>query len=165
MTFLPNDYEAPKPSGGAYTKCLKGETVLRFLGDPIVGYEWWESMHGTEKPVRVSNFDEIRDAQATQKAKHFWACCVWNYEANSVQIWQINQRTIQEAIMGLINDADWGDPREYDLKITRTGESLETKYTVSPKPKKDLPEAAKFEFELMNIKLEKLLTGEDPFES
>jgi hypothetical protein len=67
--------------------------------------------------------------------------------------------------MNLINDADWGDPREYDLKITRTGESLETKYTVSPKPKKELPEAAKFEFELMNIKLEKLLTGEDPFES
>ena len=75
----------------------------------------------------------------------------------SVQIWQINQRTIQEAIMNLINDADWGDPREYDLKITRTGDaSLETKYTVSPKPKKELPEAAKFEFELMNIKLEKL---------
>lgn len=67
--------------------------------------------------------------------------------------------------MNLINDADWGDPREYDLKITRTGDALETKYTVSPKPKKDLPEAAKFEFELMNIKLEKLLTGEDPFES
>jgi hypothetical protein len=42
---------------------------------------------------------------------------------------------------------------------------LETKYAVSPKPKKDLPEAAKFEFELMNIKLEKLLTGDDPFES
>jgi hypothetical protein len=165
MTFLPNDYQAPKPSGGGYTKCLKGDTILRFLGDPITGYEWWESIHGTEKPVRVSNFDEIRDAQATQKAKHFWACAVWNYEANSVQIWQINQRTIQEAIMNLINDADWGDPREYDLKITRTGESLETKYTVSPKPKKELPEAAKFEFELMNIKLDKLITGEDPFES
>jgi hypothetical protein len=118
------------------------------------------------KPVRVSNYDEIyRDEHATQKAKHFWACAVWNYEANSVQIWQINQRTIQEAIMNLINDADWGDPREYDLKITRTGDALETKYTVSPKPKKELPEAAKFEFELMNIKLEKLLTGEDPFES
>jgi hypothetical protein len=122
-------------------------------------------MHGTEKPVRVSNFDEIRDAQATQKAKHFWACAVWNYEANSVQIWQINQRTIQEAIMGFINDVDWGDPRFYDIKIIRTGDGLETKYAVSPKPKKDLPEAAKFEFELMNIKLEKLLTGDDPFES
>ena len=67
--------------------------------------------------------------------------------------------------MGLINDTDWGDPREYDIKILRTGDGLETKYTVSPKPKKDLPEAAKFEYDLMNIKLEKLLTGEDPFES
>jgi len=165
MTFLPNDYEAPKPSGGGYTKCLKGDTILRFLGNPITGWEWWESIHGTEKPVRVSNMRDIQDEHATQKAKHFWACAVWNYKSNCVEIWQINQRTIQEAIMNLINDADWGDPREYDLKITRTGESLETKYTVSPKPKKELPEAAKFEFELMNIKLDKLITGEDPFES
>jgi hypothetical protein len=165
MTFLPNDYQAPKLSSGGYTKCLKGDTILRFLGNPITGWEWWESMHGTEKPGRVSNMRDIQDEHATQKAKHFWACAVWNYEANSVQIWQINQRTIQEAIMNLINDADWGDPREYDLKITRTGDALETKYTVSPKPKKELPEAAKFEFELMNIKLDKLITGEDPFES
>tara|TARA_R110000744_G_scaffold376292_1_gene490438 strand:+ start:398 stop:895 length:498 start_codon:yes stop_codon:yes gene_type:complete len=164
MTFLPTDYQAPKPSGGGYTKCLKGDTILRFLGDPITGYEWWESMHGTEKPVRCNNFDEIRDEHATQKAKHFWACAVWNYEAGAIQIWQINQRTIQEAIMNLINDSDWGDPREYDLKITRTGDALETKYTVSPKPKKDLPEAAKFEYDLMGIKLEKLITGDDPFE-
>ena len=165
MTFLPNDYEAPKPSGGGYTKCLKGDTILRFLGNPITDWEWWESIHGTEKPVRVSNMRDIQDEHATQKAKHFWACAVWNYKSNCVEIWQINQRTIQEAIMNLINDPDWGDPREYDLKITRTGESLETKYTVSPKPKKELPEAAKFEFELMNIKLDKLITGEDPFES
>ena len=163
MTFLPSDYEAPKPSGGGYTKCLKGETVLRFLGDPITGYEWWESIHGTEKPVRCTHFDEIRDAQATQKAKHFWACAVWNYEVNAVQIWQINQRTIQEAIMGFINDVDWGDPRDYDIKIIRTGDGLETKYNVSPKPKKDLPEAAVFEYDLMDIKLGFLLTGEDPF--
>jgi hypothetical protein len=122
-------------------------------------------MHGTEKPVRVSNFNQVKDEHATQKAKHFWACCVWNVDASAVQIWQINQRTIQEAIMGLINDKDWGDPREYDIKILRTGDGLETKYGVSPKPKKDLPEAAKFEYDLMNIKLEKLLTGEDPFES
>jgi hypothetical protein len=165
MTFLPNDYEAPKPSGGGYTKCLKGDTILRFLGDPITGWEWWESIHGTEKPVRVSNMRDIQDEHATQKAKHFWACAVWSYKSNCVEIWQINQRTIQEAIMNLINDPDWGDPREYDLKITRTGDALETKYTVSPKPKKDLPEAAIFEFNLMNIKLDKLITGEDPFES
>ncbi len=67
--------------------------------------------------------------------------------------------------MGFINDKDWGDPRFYDIKIIRTGDGLETKYSVSPKPKKELPEAAKFEYDLMNIKLEKLLTGEDPFES
>ena len=67
-------------------------------------------------------------------------------------------------LLNLINDSDWGDPREYDLKITRTGDALETKYTVSPKPKKEIPSAAKYEFELMNIKLEKLITGEDPFE-
>ena len=89
---------------------------------------------------------------------------MWNYEANAVQIWQINQRTIQEAIMNLINDSDWGDPREYDLKITRTGDALETKYTVSPKPKKEYQRPPNLSMILMSIKLEKLITGEDPFE-
>ena len=27
---------------------------------------------------------------------------------------------------------------EYDISITRTGESMETKYSVVPKPKKDI---------------------------
>tara|TARA_X000001382_G_scaffold130889_2_gene127618 strand:- start:346 stop:843 length:498 start_codon:yes stop_codon:yes gene_type:complete len=164
MNFLPNDYELPKATSGGYVKLQKGDTILRFLGDPITGYEWWESMHGTEKPVRCKDMRDIGDSQATQKAKHFWACCVWSYDNNAVQIWQINQRTIQDQIHLLINDPDWGDPRQYDLKITRIGEALETKYTVSPKPKKDVSEAAKFEFELKDIKLEKLYTGEDPFE-
>ncbi len=164
MNFLPNDYELPKATSGGYVKLQKGDTILRFLGDPITGYEWWESMHGTEKPVRCKDMRDIGDSQATQKAKHFWACCVWNYDNNAVQIWQINQRTIQDQIYGLINDPDWGNPRNYDLRINRVGEALETKYKVTPKPKKDVPEAAKFEFELKEINLEKLYTGEDPFE-
>lgn len=165
MNFLPNNYELPKISSGGYVKLKKGDTILRFLGDPITGYEWWESMHGTEKPVRCKDMEKIDDSQATQKAKHFWACCVWNYEVNAVQIWQINQRTIQDQIHLLLNDQDWGDPRKYDLKITRVGDALETKYTVSPKPKKELPEAIKYEFEIMDIDLDKLITGDDPFKS
>ena len=37
----------------------------------------------------------------------------------------------------------WGKPYGYDIKINRTGEGLETEYTVSPKPKTELSDEQK----------------------
>lgn len=45
---------------------------------------------------------------------------------------EIPQATIQESIVALNNDEDWGNPREYNIKITKTGEKMETEYTVIP---------------------------------
>jgi hypothetical protein len=88
---------------------------------------------------------------------------VWNYSLAKVQIWQINQRTIQDSIMNLVEDKDWGDPKRYDLKINKTGDKLETRYTINPKPHSPAPEAAAFEMDLLKIDLDKLYDGEDPF--
>jgi hypothetical protein len=38
----------------------------------------------------------------------------------------------------LAKDEEWGDPIEFDIEIAATGEKLERKYTVVPKPKKPL---------------------------
>ena len=39
---------------------------------------------------------------------------------------------VYNAIKKLAQDPEYGDPRGYDLKISREGEKLETKYTVIP---------------------------------
>jgi hypothetical protein len=97
--------------------------------------------------------------------KHFWAFAVWNYDTESVELLEVTQATIQSAILSLVKDEDWGDPKQYDIKINRTGDGFETKYTVTPRPKKDTPKEALEAYKETPINLEALFTGDNPFGS
>ena len=70
-----------------------------------------------------------------------------------------------KAIKALTQDVDWGDPTKYDLLVQATGEKLERKYVITPKPKSELPKEVQDECNkaVALIKLDKLYLGEDPF--
>lgn len=67
---------------------------------------------------------------------------VWNYEKEQLQIREVTQASIRDQILAYNNDADWGDPKEYDISVSKTGKDLETKYTVltTSSGKKELDE-------------------------
>ena len=90
------------------------------------------------------------------------ACAVWNYETESVQVWEITQKSIMDALATITNDPDFGHPNNFDLKITRTGEGLDTQYGVIPISS---PLDPNLEPLLANpgVNLEALFKGEDPF--
>jgi hypothetical protein len=90
---------------------------------------------------------------------------VWNYSEEKVQILEITQKGIQKSIRALSKDEDWGSPLGYDLVVTRSGQKLETEYQVTPKPAKKLDAAIDTAYKDMNIRLEALFDGEDPFNS
>lgn len=166
-TFLPEDY-TPPVSGGGYMKLKDGDNLIRILSKAIIGYEYWNK---DNKPIRnrigwsAGVPDDIRiDKDGNQtKIKHFWAFVVWNYETKNVEILEITQATIQQAINNLVKDEDWGDPKQYDIKITRTGEGFDTTYSVSPKPAKPLSSEIGQAYENKKINLEALYSGENPF--
>lgn len=162
--FLPNDYEVPQKSGN-YMKLKDGENRFRILTSPILGYEWWEQDGETRKPVRVRMDEKIVMTEESEKAKHFWAMPVYNYNESAIQILEITQTTIQKAIKALAKDKDWGSPVNYDLVVTRSGKELNTEYTVNPKPAKELDKTVADKFKATNIRLEALYEGEDPFAS
>lgn len=167
MSFLEKDYEVPTSEGGKYMKFEQGDNVFRVLGDPILGWEGWvPTSEGSDEPKRFEFNEKPTDASKFRdgRLKHFWAMPVWNYNAEKVQILQITQSTIQKAIKGFYADEDWGDPKDYDIKVHRTGEKLETEYSVSPKPHKDLDPKIAQEYENTSINLEALFDGGDPFE-
>jgi hypothetical protein len=162
--FLPNDYEVPQKNGN-YMKFKDGENRFRVLTSPILGYEWWEQDGETRKPVRVRMNDRITVTEESEKAKHFWAMPVFNYNESAIQILEITQATIQKAIKALAKDKDWGSPLGYDLVVTRSGKELNTEYTVQPKPAKELDKTVAEKFKQTTINLEALYDGEDPFSS
>jgi len=160
MTFLPEDYSRPSTNSN-YMKLEQGDNKFRILSDAIVGFVDWDK--SGDKPVPVRS----REANAPLgegRVRHFWAFVVYDYKDGKIKILEITQSSIQEVIMSLHQNEAWGDPKGFDISITRTGEKLETKYSVVPTPPQPLAEEIETLYSSMKVDLNKLYNNGDPFE-
>jgi len=158
--FLPKEYEVPA-SKGNYMKFQEGANRFRILSSPIIGYEWFEEKEdGTKKPVRVAMGVTLPKLDGI---KHFWAMPIWDYEEEKVKILEITQKGLMTSIKALASDEDWGSPVNYDLVVTREGKSMDTKYSLNPKPAKELSGEIIIAFKEAHVDLDALFRGEDPF--
>lgn len=111
-------YDTHKPpvgeGGGLYLKIKDGETVkLRIASEPA-----------------IFETEGERDGKVTLTTRYGWK--VYNQDAKAAQILQ-QSATFFKSIAALAQDEEWGDPRDYDIKITRQGSSFnDTTYTVMP---------------------------------
>lgn len=167
MGFLPVDYQAPeRTSGGQYFKPKDGANRIRLLSSPIVGYSYWTP---DNKPKRSKQHPgnpsdrRLNDQGKPDPIKFFWALIIWDYGSQQVCIWEFTQGSIQRAIENLNDSDEWGDPREYDLTIKRSGTGLETEYAVIPSPPKAVAADIKAAYEACGINLTALFRGENPF--
>ena len=164
-TFLPESYEVPGVSD-KYFKFQKGENRFRILSSPILGYEYWVEEGDKRIPKRTPmtkpfTTDEVENPE---DIKHFWAMVVYNYANKKIQILEITQRGIQKTLRALARDEDWGSPvLKYDIVVIKTGDGMETKYEVLPKPATKLTEGIVEAYEGMEIRLEALYEGKDPY--
>ncbi len=161
MTRLPNNYELPKSEGGKYTKLQNGTTKIRILTSPIIG---WEYFSNDNKPnrSRIAYSWVPADSKDWRKAKEFWAFVVYNYDEERVQVMNITQKSLKEQLLALARDADFGDPKDYDIKITKSGKGLETTYTVMALWRAEFTNSKALE-EAQAVNLEALYDGNDPF--
>ncbi|MDO8430394.1 MAG: hypothetical protein Q7S72_00165 [Candidatus Taylorbacteria bacterium] len=165
--FLPDSYKIPEKS--QYMKLAVGENRIRVLSSPIMGWEWWEDTvreDGTKgrTPKRV-HMDESVGEEHMESSKHFWSLLVWNYEQETLQIMHITQKTIQRALRALAKNKRWGNPRNYDIVIVRTGQDLQdTEYEVIPEPPTEADKKIKDAYAKTTVNLEALFEGKDPFE-
>jgi hypothetical protein len=144
-----------------------GENRFRVLGSPILGYVYWtEDSAGVRKPNRIRMSERVPAGTMLgkdDKVKHFWAMPVWNYQEEKVQILEITQKGLMKSLRALAADPDWGSPVQYDVVVTRSGQSLDTEYSLQPKPAKPLDEGIIQVYKDMHINLEALYEGGDPF--
>lgn len=172
--FLKDDYKVP--SQGGYMKLKVGENRFRILGSfqddtAIMGMEYWTvTSDGKRRPVRVAmgvgipvTALETKENGEKDLPKHFWAMPVWNYADNAIEILEITQKSIMQTIKDLSQNKKWGNPGEYDLVVTKSGEGLLTKYSVQPDPKEELSAEIKEAQKKTHINIVALFSGEDPF--
>jgi hypothetical protein len=158
--FPTEDYKVPTTSN--YLKFKEGSTTFRVLSSAIVGYEYFNT---DNKPIRsMEMFEETPGLKAGNRINHFWAFVVWNYEDSRMQILELTQKSIMTAMKALIDNPKWGNPKNYDITITRKGSTMQdTEYTVMPNPSTQLEEGIKNQYESKVINLDALYSGNDPF--
>jgi hypothetical protein len=168
MSFLPQDYALPSES--SYMSLEDGKNKFRVLSSAVVGMMYWKTTGDTRKPIRKRMGEPIPSTELemnrwgkVDKPKHFWAFVVYNYNDKKVQILEITQKGVMKSIETLVSDEDWGDPKDYDITITRSGKDLDTEYNVTPSPKKPVDSEIVADYERMTIHLDALFVGADPF--
>lgn len=174
MAFLPTNYQGI-PSESNYMKLEKGINKFRIVSSAVVGMEYWVTVEDKQRPVRkhmneAIPSNEIEIDMKTNEPKpirHFWAFVVWNYKQQKVQIMELTQKSIMRQIEAYANNEDWGDPKDYDLTITREGDGFDTEYSVIASPHKVLPKEVLETIKNTPVNLEALFAkngrGEDPF--
>lgn len=128
--FLPVGYKVPDKKE-QFLKFKEGETRIRFLSEPILGFIFFNK---DNQPIRrdISEGDfttyELEQMNAKRNdlgkfegSRHFWATLVWSYKHNAPKILEITQISILKALYALCEDDEWGDPRDYDIKVQREG--------------------------------------------
>jgi hypothetical protein len=157
--FQDDNYSVPVTSN--YMKFQEGDNVFRALSSAITGYEYFNKEN---KPVRSREMPEsapnIKDGGAV---KHFWAFAVWNYAAKKVQILEITQSTIMNAMTVYIKNPKWGSPKKYDFIVSKTGSNMTTEYAISVNPAEEIEPSIMEQYEKTKINLEALYEGNDPF--
>jgi hypothetical protein len=174
MSFLPDNY---KEEVGNYHKFQSGDNNFRILSSAIVGNEYWKTTIGEDgkevrKPIRkhlnetipMSDIGVDKNGEP-EKIKRFWAFVIWNRDYDKIQIMEITQGGIQKALYALTKSPKWGDIKGYDITVTKTGEKLNTEYSVMPNPKEDIDPGIVQLYKDMNINLDAMFSGDDPFVS
>lgn len=168
MTTWPDAAKnVPKPQGGGFMRLKQGANKFRVLSAPVMGYEYWVEKEGKPSPVRVKEYPVALpgNLKKDSKIKFFWAFIVWNFDTKAVEILELTQSSIIAAIQALVNSEEWGSPEGYTITVTRTGEKLDTEYSITPSIPKPVPSEVTDAFKSKVIRLEALFDGSNPFEA
>lgn len=154
------DDDVVSSGAASYFKPEQGDNKIRVISKPITGWLQWEDKVPTRTPLADGEPETLDEDNPPKK---FMAMAIIDYADNQVKIWEITQQSIIKAIKAYSGNEDWGNPFTYDLNINKKGESLKTKYTVTPSPKKPLSKELVKAAQAKPCNLEALYEGEDPW--
>ena len=160
MTFGDKDYQLP--SNSPFMRMEEGKNRFRILGEIATGYEQWVSGDDGYEVTRVKEDD---DDELGVNKRYFIATTVYNYSEKKIQALILPQRGLIKSLLELIRDEAWGDPKEYDLVVTREGSGKTTTYSLTPQPKKAIDPSLIKDFNPKKVDLNRIYDGESPFDT
>lgn len=176
---LPTDARGEASQG--FFKPLAGQTEILILGPAVTGYQYWQegdagvvrSRTVFDEPLPNVRKREVEDkktgvkSMVDEKQQFYWALPVYNFATKTCELWQITQKGVREALLGLQNNAKWGDPTgKYSITIDKSGQGLLTEYKLTPNPIDDAQkvEIAAIMGKFKGMDIESILFGNAPAE-
>ncbi len=124
----------------------EGEYKIRILQNPHIIYEHKVDIDGKTKFIicptemsRLANEEELAPCplceQGNKPAIRYLTVALVRYDSDKFEVGILNKNSIIKKALDLNFDPDFGDVKEYDLKVKATGQKLQRRYEVNPMPK------------------------------
>ena len=177
-------------TGGGYLSPSKlsdgGSVRFALLSDePLEFYECWGTApDGTQRPFRfdyeptpedisteLGDFTprEGRGGPGTADVKFAIAVPVFNYDAGTVQVMSLTQKSILRELDAISQEEDYADLMAWDFTLSKKGTGLTTEYKLRPAPRKkgsqDHIDSAWDEAKTNGFAIERLISGGNPFKA
>lgn len=169
MSWFAEDYQVPSKS--SYMKFQDGDNLVRFLMPPTMGNELWIGGKPVRKrlgeeftPQEKASADTNKFTGQPKSVQHFWACVVWDYKTNSIQLLNITQGTIQTDLLKLAKNPKWGSLDRFDINIIRGKTGQQVQYTVQPEPPTPMPADIKSRLAQVKVDMDKYFEGGHPLD-
>lgn len=167
MSPFDTTYQAPAEKSN-YTRLTEGVHVLRILSTPkevqsyFVEYVDKQTKEGIKKEKIIT--PDNGDGKQPQGTRRNWAFKVYNHETKQVQVWEVAQKNIQQYLTNILRGKLKNDWTKFDLQITRTGQGLETEYTLMNGDSESLGKEAQKIIDETYVDLTQMTLGKDPFD-
>lgn len=167
----------PESGASAYTmqNLESGDSFkLRFMTEILDGWSLWaEDEEGQPTVIRAEEKEQIDPSQASinklsgkpNKRKQFVAGIVYNYETERFEVFETDKASIIKKLWELDQDPDLGDLQGYDIKLSKTGQGMDTRYSVLPLGKSKVKKDIKERFNELEYNLHALYDGGNPLDA
>lgn len=141
--------DADTASRSEFARLVQGDNIVRIFTRPFqFQVVWVKDASGANRKLRPA-LENCPLVKRGEKVQTRWLLGVINRKSGATEILEIGSQ-IYNGIKNHINDAAWGDPRNYDLNIKRGKPGENPLYTVvarPPTPLTDEDQALVAEFE------------------
>jgi hypothetical protein len=169
-----NDF-TPDAGSSSYTlqNLESGESFkLRVMTEILTGYSLWSEEDGKPVLIRAEHKEEIDPSKASvnklsgkkNKRKQFIACIVYNYDVQRFEVFETDKASIIKKLWSLDQDPDLGDLRQYDIKLKKTGQGMDTRYDVLSLGKAKIDKEIAKKFDELEFNLSALYDGGNPLD-
>lgn len=149
------------------------ECRFRAFGEPITGYLGWteadkDAPYGKPirwelKPTTLPPNLQKDEKTGQPRLQLFVTGVFYDYTNSMFGIIEVTQKMIFDRFKALESDEDYGDLKNFDIKVTRKKENEFTKYEVMPSPPKPVAKEIEAAYKDFYCDLRALYDGGDPF--